>query len=170
MRLWSFDRAVTSSSTALFRWPEIHQTHSADIEQKLWGLWIEYPVSIEHRIRRSIEFCSVIVDNFGTNDSRLQRLRKLPATLSPTPNKVSPNRQQHKPREWPDQFALIVVYRGLHCPICSNYLADLSRKLDDFDSRGVKVLVVSSDAEERAVQAEEKWGLTHLTVARASPV
>jgi len=64
----------------------------------------------------------------------------------------------------PDQFTLIVVYRGLHCPICSNYLADLNRKLDDFDSRGVKVLVVSSDAEERAMEAQEKWGLTHLTL------
>ena len=67
----------------------------------------------------------------------------------------------------PDQFTLIVVYRGLHCPICSNYLADLSRKIDDFDSRGVKVLVVSSDAEERAVQAQEKWGLTHLTLGES---
>ena len=64
----------------------------------------------------------------------------------------------------PDQFTLIVVYRGLHCPICSNYLADLNRKLDDFDSRGVKVLVVSSDVEERATEAREKWGLTQLTL------
>ena len=64
----------------------------------------------------------------------------------------------------PDQFTLIVVYRGLHCPICSNYLADLNQKLDDFDGRGVKVLVVSSDAEVRATEAREKWGLTHLTL------
>ena len=28
----------------------------------------------------------------------------------------------------PQQFTLIVVYRGLHCPICSHYLADLNRK------------------------------------------
>ena len=48
--------AVTSSSTALFRWPEVHQTHFADIEQKWWGFWIEYSVSIERRIRRSIAF------------------------------------------------------------------------------------------------------------------
>nr|MCS5675743.1 redoxin domain-containing protein [Acidimicrobiales bacterium] len=43
----------------------------------------------------------------------------------------------------PDQFTLIVVYRGLHCPICSVYLADLNQKLGDFDNRGVNVLVVS---------------------------
>ena len=36
----------------------------------------------------------------------------------------------------PDQFTLIVVYRGLHCPICSNYLADLNRKLDDLIAEG----------------------------------
>jgi peroxiredoxin len=64
----------------------------------------------------------------------------------------------------PDQFTLIIVYRGFHCPICSNYLADLNRKLDDFDSRGVKVLVVSSDDEVRATEAREKWGLTQLTL------
>ena len=50
--------AVTSSSAALFRWPEVHQTHFADIEQKWWGFWIEYPVSIERRMRRSIAFCA----------------------------------------------------------------------------------------------------------------
>lgn len=63
-----------------------------------------------------------------------------------------------------NQFTLIVVYRGLHCPICSNYLADLNQKIDEFDNRGVKVLVVSSDGEDRAIQAQEKWGLTHLRV------
>ena len=50
--------AVTASSAALFRWPEVHQTHFADIEQKWWGFWIEYSVSIERRIRRSIAFCA----------------------------------------------------------------------------------------------------------------
>ena len=64
----------------------------------------------------------------------------------------------------PDQFTLIVVYRGLHCPICSIYLADLNRKLDDFYNRGVNVLVVSSDAKERATEAQEKWDLTNLTL------
>ena len=56
----------------------------------------------------------------------------------------------------PDQFTLIVVYRGLHCPICSHYLADLKRKVDNFQSRGVDVFVLSSDDAKRAAQAKEE--------------
>lgn len=64
----------------------------------------------------------------------------------------------------PERFTLIVVYRGLHCPICRGYLGDLERKLDEFKSRGVEVVVISSDVEERAHQAKDEWGLTRLTV------
>ena len=35
----------------------------------------------------------------------------------------------------PENFAMVVFYRGLHCPICAGYLGDLDRKRDDF--RGV---------------------------------
>lgn len=62
----------------------------------------------------------------------------------------------------PDQFTLIVVYRGLHCPICSNYLADLNRKIEDFQNRGVEVLALSSDDEAKARQAKDEWSLDKL--------
>ena len=42
----------------------------------------------------------------------------------------------------PQKFTLIVVYRGLHCPICSHYLADLNRKFEAFNELGVGVLVL----------------------------
>ena len=64
----------------------------------------------------------------------------------------------------PKNFTLVVFYRGLHCPICANYLGELNRKADDFAERGVDVLVVSSDDAERAAEAREKWGLDKLTV------
>ena len=54
----------------------------------------------------------------------------------------------------PQQFTLIVVYRGLHCPICSHYLADLNRKTEAFNELGVGVLVLSSDDEARASQTK----------------
>jgi peroxiredoxin len=57
-----------------------------------------------------------------------------------------------------------VFYRGLHCPICSAYLGDLDRKLDAFRERGVEVIAISSDSEERARQSKDKWQLPHLTV------
>ena len=50
----------------------------------------------------------------------------------------------------PEKFTLVVFYRGLHCPICGRYLADLDRKLGEFAKRGVSVVVISSDEEARA--------------------
>ena len=37
----------------------------------------------------------------------------------------------------PGNSTMIVFYRGLHCPICSNYMRDLDRKLGDFEALGV---------------------------------
>ncbi|MBO6559331.1 MAG: AhpC/TSA family protein [Nisaea sp.] len=64
----------------------------------------------------------------------------------------------------PENFTMVVVYRGLHCPICGNYLKDLDRKLADFRERGVEVIVLSSDDEARAKQAREDWKLENLTM------
>lgn len=63
-----------------------------------------------------------------------------------------------------EHFTLVVVYRGLHCPICSAYLGDLERKLDAFAERGVSVVALSSDDAERAAEAKRKWGLERLTL------
>jgi peroxiredoxin len=64
----------------------------------------------------------------------------------------------------PESFAMIVVYRGLHCPICSGYLKDLDTKLESFTSRGVDVIAVSSDPADRADAAKRDWKLDRLTV------
>ena len=64
----------------------------------------------------------------------------------------------------PKHFTLVVVYRGLHCPICSRYLKDLDTKLAKFVERGVNVVVVSSDDEARALKAKTDWGLDNLDV------
>lgn len=64
----------------------------------------------------------------------------------------------------PEHFTMIVFYRGLHCPICSNYLRDLDRKLADFEAMGLSVIAISSDDEERARQTKESWGLEKVTI------
>lgn len=64
----------------------------------------------------------------------------------------------------PENFTLVVVYRGLHCPICASYLRDLDTKLREFTSRGVSVAAISSDDAARAAIAKEKWRLTSLTI------
>ena len=62
----------------------------------------------------------------------------------------------------PENFTMVVFYRGLHCPICGKYLKDLDDKLGEFAKRGVNVVVLSSDTQERAEQAKEKWKLENI--------
>ena len=64
----------------------------------------------------------------------------------------------------PENFTMVVFYRGLHCPICSKYLAELNKLVDDFSEVGVSTLAVSSDGEERAQQAREDWGLDKINL------
>ena len=58
----------------------------------------------------------------------------------------------------PQAFTLVVFYRGLHCPICAKYLTELKQLLPQFEQRGVKVIAISSDAEERAEGMAKKIG------------
>ncbi len=64
----------------------------------------------------------------------------------------------------PENFNLIVFYRGLHCPICAGYIRDLDRKVAQFRERGVEPVVISSDSEDRARETKESWGLENLTI------
>lgn len=61
-------------------------------------------------------------------------------------------------------FTLIVFYRGLHCPVCKKYLEDLKTKLSDFEERGVNVIAVSMDNEERAKKTGDKWDIESLPI------
>ena len=62
----------------------------------------------------------------------------------------------------PQNFTMIVFYRGLHCPICSKYVGELDKLAADFDELGVSILVTSGDTRERAQQAKDDWGLSNL--------
>jgi peroxiredoxin len=64
----------------------------------------------------------------------------------------------------PENFTMVVFYRGLHCPICKKYLAELDKLAGDFAEAGVNVLALSSDGEERAKQAVEDWGLENINL------
>ena len=65
----------------------------------------------------------------------------------------------------PENFTMLVFYRGLHCPVCATYMKELQRMKADFADRGVIVLGISSDTEERAKQAKEEWSLPELDIA-----
>lgn len=47
-------------------------------------------------------------------------------------------------------WKLVVVYRGLHCPICKRYLGQLDEIADEFAQLGIDVVAVSGDGEAKA--------------------
>lgn len=67
-------------------------------------------------------------------------------------------------QQTPENFTMLVVYRGLHCPICKNYLRELSRLADDFSAKGVNIIALSSDTQERAQLASTEWEIENLTM------
>ena len=64
----------------------------------------------------------------------------------------------------PETFTMIVAYRGLHCPICRPYLSELDRNIDEFKKRGVEVIAISGDTEERAQTAKDEWKLENTGI------
>ena len=64
----------------------------------------------------------------------------------------------------PKNFTMVVVYRGLHCPVCKSYIGKLNELVGTAAEAGVKVVAVSMDTEARAKQAKEEWGLDNLDV------
>lgn len=70
----------------------------------------------------------------------------------------------------PQNFTMVVFYRGLHCPICRRYTSELNGMSGDFDKRGVSTVIVSTDDRERAEKAKAQWGLPDLTVGYGVPI
>ncbi len=64
----------------------------------------------------------------------------------------------------PENFTMIVFFRGYHCPICSRYLGDLDRKLGKFAEKGVGVIAISNDDKDRAEKTKDEWKLENLAL------
>lgn len=69
-----------------------------------------------------------------------------------------------------EQFNLIVFFRGLHCPLCAKYLKELGSLLPEFKKRGVDVIAVSSDNEQRSAEMAEKVGMPELKFGYGLPL
>ncbi|MEM7214065.1 MAG: peroxiredoxin-like family protein [Pseudomonadota bacterium] len=52
----------------------------------------------------------------------------------------------NKPHDW----RLVVVYRGMHCPICTRYLSELNAALPELNDLGIDLVAVSADPKEKA--------------------
>ena len=66
--------------------------------------------------------------------------------------------------------ALLCFYRGLHCPLCAKYLADLENRTAAFAEWGVETLAISSDGPERAQAMAEKVNANDLRFAFGLPL
>lgn len=73
-------------------------------------------------------------------------------------------------QETPERFTLLCFYRGLHCPVCAAYLRELESKVEAFAERGVGVLALSSDTEDRARQMAQKFGASRLRMGYGLPL
>lgn len=63
-----------------------------------------------------------------------------------------------------ENFALLLFYRGVHCPICKMQLRELQRKLGEFAERGINVVAISMDSKERAQKSSDEWDIKDLTL------
>lgn len=67
-------------------------------------------------------------------------------------------------REKADKLALLAFYRGIFCPVCRTWLADLERMVPEFEKRGVSVIALTCDKKDAAEKAVGEWGLKTLRV------
>ena len=72
--------------------------------------------------------------------------------------------------EGSERGTVICFYRGLHCPICANYLTELEKKTPEFAERGVSTIAVSSDGEERAAEMAKNINAQNLRFAYDLPL
>lgn len=69
----------------------------------------------------------------------------------------------------PENFTMLVFYRGKHCPVCRGYLEEIASRLDDLTAAGLQPFAISMDSEERAMVAHEEWDTGDLPLAHSLP-
>ena len=68
------------------------------------------------------------------------------------------------------RFTLLTVYRGMWCPHCHKQLTALSELSEKFKAKGVNIVVVSADTQERSLATVNKLALTGLSVGYDIPI
>ena len=63
-----------------------------------------------------------------------------------------------------DRLLMVVVYRGLHCPVCKKYLQQLQGLMSRYQELGVSVVTVSADPEARARKSRMDWDVDQLQI------
>ncbi len=72
--------------------------------------------------------------------------------------------------ETAERGTVIVVYRGLHCPICVPYLKSVEGLVDDLAERGFAAIGLSTDDAGRAREMQVKTGARKLRFGYGLPL
>jgi len=65
----------------------------------------------------------------------------------------------------PENFTMVVFYRGLHCPVCKAYLQKLDGLIAGYRDAGFDVVAASMNTAELAAQSVSEWELKNVPVA-----
>jgi peroxiredoxin len=65
----------------------------------------------------------------------------------------------------PRLFTMLVFNRGLHCPVCRAQLSELNRRFDELAERGIDVVSISGENEQRARQMRDEWKIDKVPLA-----
>src|SRR5918999_3298091 len=65
----------------------------------------------------------------------------------------------------PRLFTMLVFNRGLHCPFCRAQLSELNRRFDELAERGIDVVSISGENEQRAGLMREEWKIDKVPLA-----
>src|SRR5919106_505588 len=65
----------------------------------------------------------------------------------------------------PDLFTMVVFNRGLHCPFCRAQLSELNRRFDELAEKGIDVVSISGESEQRANQMRDEWKIDNVPLA-----
>lgn len=70
----------------------------------------------------------------------------------------------------PENFTMLVFYRGKHCPKCKDQLEELQEKYEQFVDKGVNLIAISSDTEEKAKGTYKEWNISDIPLAYGYPI
>ena len=59
----------------------------------------------------------------------------------------------------PENWQIVIIYRGLHCPICRKYLTRLEELREGFAAAKAELVVVSADPIEKARKMVDDYGI-----------
>ncbi|MEP6954822.1 MAG: peroxiredoxin-like family protein [Solirubrobacteraceae bacterium] len=65
----------------------------------------------------------------------------------------------------PRLFTMLVFNRGLHCPVCRAQLAELDARFGELAGKGIDVVSISAETEDRATRMRDDWSLENVPLA-----